>query len=164
LETPLNWENYLKVFIHTQEDQLITINPRIRLPKNYTRFVGLIEQLFIEKRVPLDGEPLLSVERITLERFIERHAPSRTIGFSRIGKPELLRNVADTTAKLDNPMIFIGAFPRGHFTADTKRLLNETYSIDKHSLDAWVVAGRFVYDFEWSIGVAKERLERSEQD
>jgi rRNA pseudouridine-1189 N-methylase Emg1 (Nep1/Mra1 family) len=61
-------------------------------------------------------------------------------------------------------MIFIGAFPRGHFTADTKRLLNETYSIDKHSLDAWVVAGRFVYDFEWSIGVAKERLERSEQD
>ena len=157
LETPLNWENYLKVFIHTQEDQLITINPRIRLPKNYTRFVGLIEQLFIEKRVPLDGEPLLSVERITLERFIERHAPSRTIGFSRIGKPELLRNVADTTAKLDNPMIFIGAFPRGHFTADTKRLLNETYSIDKHSLDAWVVAGRFVYDFEWSIGVAQNR-------
>jgi len=72
--------------------------------------------------------------------------------------------MADTTAKLDNPMIFIGAFPRGHFTADTKRLLNETYSIDKHSLDAWVVAGRFVYDFEWSIGIAEKRLERSEQD
>lgn len=158
LETPLNWENKLSVFVHTQEEKLITINPKIRLPKNYTRFVGLIEQLLMDKRVPLEGEPLLSLERIALKQFIEKHSPSRTIGLSRIGKPELLRNVADSAAKLPAPMIFIGAFPRGHFTEDTRRLLSEIYSVDKRSLDAWVVAGRFVYDFEWSIGIAQKRL------
>ena len=159
LETPLNWENGLKVLIHTQDGLLITINPKIRLPKNYTRFVGLIEQLFIEKRVPLVGESLLSIEEMPLGRSIEKLAPSKVVGLSRIGKPELLRNVASATAKVANPMVFIGAFPRGHFTEDTKRLLNEMYCVDNHSLDTWIVAGRFVYDFEWSIGVAEKRLE-----
>ena len=158
LETPLNWENHLKVIINTQDGHLININPKIRLPKNYTRFIGLIEQLFSEKRVPLEGEPLLSLEEISLEEYIERLAPSEVIGFTRIGKPELLRNVANSTANVTNPVIFIGAFPRGHFTENTNRLMNETYSIDNHSLDAWIVAGRFVYDFEWSIGIAEKRL------
>ena len=158
LETPLNWENYLKVIVNTQDGHLININPKIRLPKNYTRFIGLIEQLFSEKRVPVDGEPLLSLEEISLEQYIEKLAPSKVIGFTRIGKPELLRNVANSTAKVTNPVIFIGAFPRGHFTENTNRLMNETYSIDNHSLDAWIVAGRFVYDFEWSIGIAEKRL------
>jgi len=158
LETPLNWENHLKVVIHTQDGHLISINPKIRLPKNYTRFTGLIEQLFAERRVPSDGEPLLSIEDRSLKQCVEMLAPSKVIGFTRIGKPELLRNVANSAAKVANPMIFIGAFPRGHFSEDTKRLMNEAYCVDNHSLDTWIVAGRFVYDFEWSIGVAEKRL------
>ena len=42
--------NKLEVLIHTQDEYLITVNPKIRLPKNYVRFVGLIEQLFKEKK------------------------------------------------------------------------------------------------------------------
>lgn len=158
LETPLNWEKHLKVVVHTQDGHLISINPKIRLPKNYTRFIGLIEQLYAERRVPLDGEPLLSMEDRSLKQCVERLTPSKVIGFTRIGKPELLRNVAYSTSKVGNPMIFIGAFPRGHFSEDTKRLMNEVYCVDNHSLDTWIVAGRFVYEFEWSIGVAEKRL------
>ena len=158
LETPLNWANYLKVMIHTQDGQLITINPKIRLPKNYTRFTGLIEQLFNQKRVPLDGEPLLTMEEVSLERGVARAAPSRVIGLTRLGKPELLRNVANDIAKDPNPTVFIGAFPRGHFTEETNQLMSETYNVDKHPLDTWIVAGRFVYDLEWSIGIAEKRL------
>jgi len=158
LETPLNWANYLKVMIHTQDGQLITINPKIRLPKNYTRFTGLIEQLFNQKRVPLDGEPLLTMDEVSLERSLARAAPSRVIGLTRLGKPELLRNVANDITKDPNPTVFIGAFPRGHFTEETNQLMSETYSVDKHPLDTWIVAGRFVYDLEWSIGIAEKRL------
>jgi len=158
LETPLNWANYLKVILHTQDGQLITINPKIRLPKNYTRFVGLIEQLFSQKRVPLDGIPLLTMEEVSLEQSVARIAPSKVIGLTRLGNPELLRNVANNIAKEPNPVVFIGAFPRGHFTEETNRLVNETYSVDKQSLDTWIVAGRFVYDLEWSIGIAEKRL------
>ncbi len=158
LETPLNWEKHLRVFVHTQENHVISIDPKVRLPKNYVRFVGLIEQLFGQKRVPTEGEPLLRLERISLRELVRKLSPSKVLGFSTLGKPTLMRTVADQAAKLDDPMAFIGAFPRGHFAEETRGLLDETFSVDRQSLDAWVVAGRLVYDFEWSIGVAKNRI------
>lgn len=158
LETPLNWEGRLRVFVHTQDDRIITINPKIRLPKNYPRFVGLVEQLFAQKRVPAEGEPLLSIKKGTVSDLIHAAAPTRVLGFSKLGKPTLLREVADETSKLNAPLALVGAFPRGHFTDETRRGMDAVYRIDRESLDAWIVAGRFVYDFEWSIGLAKNRL------
>ncbi len=162
LETPLNWEKHLRVFVHTQENRVISIDPKVRLPKNYVRFVGLIEQLFGQKRVPREGEPLLRLERISLRELVRKLSPSNVLGFSTLGRPTLMRTVADQAAKLDDPMAFIGAFPRGHFAEETCDLLDETFSVDRQSLDAWVVAGRLVYDFEWSIGVAKNRIKQLE--
>jgi rRNA pseudouridine-1189 N-methylase Emg1 (Nep1/Mra1 family) len=75
-----------------------------------------------------------------------------------IGQPTLMRSVADDAGKMMDPLIFVGGFPRGHFSDETRRILNSVFKIDRQSLDAWVVAGRFVYDFEWAIGVAQERL------
>jgi rRNA small subunit pseudouridine methyltransferase Nep1 len=160
LETPLNWENQLRVFIHTQEDYVISINPKIRLPKNYVRFVGLIEQLFAEKRVPERGDPLMELERCTVQRLINRVRPGRVLGFSILGQPILLRTVAEETAGMVNPLVFIGGFPRGHFSDNTRRALNSTFKVDRERLDAWIVAGRFVYDYEWAIGLAQERIKR----
>jgi rRNA small subunit pseudouridine methyltransferase Nep1 len=161
LETPLNWEEHLRVFVHTQDEHVISINPKARLPKNYVRFVGLIEQLFLEKRVPKSGNPLLSIEKMTLRQLVKKNEPSRVLGFSILGKPVLMRNAADIAAKFDDPMVFIGAFPRGHFTEGTNQLTQEIFSVDRKSLDAWVVAGRFVYDFEWAIGIAEKRFKSS---
>lgn len=158
LETPLNWENKLEVLIHTQDQYLITVNPKIRLPKNYVRFVGLIEQLFKEKKVPRDGEALLSAEKLTTQQMVERVKPTKIIGLSTLGKPKLLRNIAENVSSLERPMILIGAFPRGHFREDTNHILDEIFSVDRHSLTSWVVAGRFIYDFEWAIGIAKNRI------
>ncbi len=161
LETPLNWEGQLRVLVHTQDDQIITINPKVRLPKNYVRFVGLVEQLFAQKKVPATGEPLLSVENGDVGDLVRMTAPTKVLGFSTLGKPALLRDVADEASKLKSPLAFVGAFPRGHFAEETTHMTDEVYRVDRDSLDAWVVAGRFVYDFEWSIGLAKSRVQRA---
>jgi rRNA small subunit pseudouridine methyltransferase Nep1 len=158
LETPLNWEGHLRTFVHTQDDFVISINPKIRLPKNYVRFVGLVEQLLKEGRVPETGEPLLSLEKMSLPRLVADCNPSRTLGFSVLGRPRLLRDVADQASRQNEPMVLIGGFPRGHFTDGTRKLATELVKVDEHPLDAWVVAGRFVYDFEWSIGLARNRV------
>lgn len=160
LETPLNWEHGLRVLVHTQDNHIITINPKVRLPKNYVRFVGLIEQLFTEKKVPDTGEPLLSLEKGDVHKLISTVAPTNVFGFSILGKPTLLRSIAEQTNRTRDPLALIGAFPRGHFTEETRRTMDEVYCVDRQTLDAWVVAGRFVYDFEWSIGLANNRLER----
>ncbi len=162
LETPLNWEGYLRVFVHTQDDQVISINPKVRLPKNYVRFIGLIEQLFAQKRVPNEGQPLLAMESGGLQEFVRKLSPTMVLGFSTLGEPALMRTIADQASKLNAPLAFIGAFPRGHFTDETRRFLNQSFSVDRDSLDAWVVAGRLVYDFESSIGLAEKRLKPPE--
>ncbi len=158
IETPLNWEGGLRVFVHTQDDYVISINPKIRLPKNYVRFVGLIEQLFAQKRVPEEGEPLMQLEKGGLQELVRTTHANNVLGFSILGNPVLMRSVAERMRKLENPLVFVGGFPRGHFGRETQSLLNEMCSVDRESLDAWVVAGRFVYDFEWSIGVAQNRI------
>ncbi|HYB84801.1 MAG TPA: hypothetical protein VED86_05685 [archaeon] len=158
LETPLNWENQLRVFVHTQDDYVISINPKIRLPKNYVRFVGLIEQLFAKKKVPEEGEALMKIEKGTIQSLIARVQPSKVLGFSVLGQPMLMRAAAKDAGNRDNPFVLIGGFPRGHFSDDTTRALNSMFKVDRRSLDAWVVAGRFVYDFEWAIGVAQQRI------
>jgi rRNA small subunit pseudouridine methyltransferase Nep1 len=162
LETPLNWEGQLRTLVHTQEDLVISIDPKVRLPKNYVRFVGLIEQLFAEGQVPKNGKPLLRLEKMPLHRLVDRLAPSKVLALTTLGKPKLLREVVQYASGFKDPMVFVGGFPRGHFTEGTRKLASETFKVDKQSLDAWVVAGRFVYDFEWAIGLAQNRLEQSE--
>jgi rRNA small subunit pseudouridine methyltransferase Nep1 len=157
LETPLNWENQLRVFVHTQDDYVISINPKIRLPKNYIRFIGLIEQLFTKKRVPERGEPLMQIEKGNVQSLMTRLHPSQVAGFSVLGQPTLMRTAANEMSNITNPLVCIGGFPRGHFSEETRRQLNSMFKVDREPLDAWVVAGRFVYDFEWAIGVAQER-------
>ncbi len=160
LETPLNWEGHLRTFVHTQDDYVVSINPKVRLPKNYVRFVGLIEQLFAQGQVPRTGEPLLRIEKAPLLELVGKVRPTRVLGLSMLGKPMLLREVAQHASELKDPLVLIGGFPRGHFTDNTRKLVNEMSRADRRSLDAWVVAGRFVYDFEWSIGLAQSRVKQ----
>jgi rRNA small subunit pseudouridine methyltransferase Nep1 len=158
LETPLNWEGQLRVLVHTQDGHVIAINPKVRLPKNYLRFVGLIEQLYIQKKVPEEGEALLTLEKGDFAKLVHKLAPSKVIGFSTLGKPKLMKTIADEASKIKAPLAIIGAFPRGHFTKETIQTIDELFSVDRHQLDAWVVAGRFVYDFEWALGLTQNRL------
>ncbi len=160
LETPLNWEGHLRTYVHTQDSFVISINRKARLPKNYVRFVGLIEQLFAEGQVPAKGEPLLKIERMSLRQLVSQVKPTRVLGFSTLGRPKLLRDVAQYASGFKEPLVLVGGFPRGHFTAGTQELMNETFKVDMHSLNAWIVASRFVYDFEWAIGLANRRLEQ----
>ena len=162
LETPLNWENQLRVFVHTQDDYVISINPRIRIPKNYIRFVGLMEQLFSLGRVPEHGDPLMQIEKSSLERLANTTAASDVLGFSVLGRPKLIRNVAEIVGHLARPLVLIGGFPRGHFSENTMHVVSSLFKVDSKPLDAWVVAGRFVYDFEWVIGIAQKRVKPRE--
>ena len=45
LDSPLNKAGRLQLFIHTQRDILIEVNPIIRMPRTYKRFAGLMVQL-----------------------------------------------------------------------------------------------------------------------
>ena len=45
LDSPLNRAGRLQVYIHTEKNVLIEINPQTRIPRTFDRFCGLMGKL-----------------------------------------------------------------------------------------------------------------------
>lgn len=45
LDSPLSKAGKLQVYIHTTQNQLIEVNPHVRIPRTFKRFCGLMVQL-----------------------------------------------------------------------------------------------------------------------
>jgi len=160
LGTPLNREGLLRVYVHTIDDHVISIDPRVRLPRNYDRFVGLIEQLYKEGKVPVRDRPLLKLRRGSLEDMISEIGPSYVMAFTRKGEPKTLESAMKVLSEQENPVAVIGAFPRGHFSGETVKLADLSVSIDPEMLEAWTVTSRAIYEFERLMGLPERRWEK----
>jgi len=159
LGSPLNKEGQLQVYAHTLNDYVITVNPQTRLPRNYGRFVSLIEQLFEYGRVPPQQTQtaLLTLERKTLAQLIREVKPSYVLAFSRIGKPCMLEEAISRLSNEKKPVMIVGGFPHGHFSEATLKLVNETVSIDPDMLETWTVTSRAIYEYERALSLPKKR-------
>lgn len=158
LGSPLDREGLLDVYVHTWQDYVIKVNPAVRLPRNYDRFVGLIEQLYEQKYVPHEGERLMELRIQSLHVLLEELQPARTIAFSTLGESRSLRGLFDEKRRDDATAVLVGGFPKGHLKREHEKLANELVSIDKDALDAWIVAGRIIYEFECATGLDERRL------
>lgn len=148
LGSPLNKEGMLRVYVHTINGQIICVNPKVRLPRNYDRFVGLIEQLFSEGKVPVTDQPLLELSKENIKQILAEVNPSYIIAFTRNGEAKTLEAAMKTLQTLEQPAAFIGAFPHGHFSNEIAKLADTSISIDPESLEAWTVTSRVIYEFE----------------
>ena len=162
LGSPLNKEGLLQVYVHTFNDYVITVNPETRLPRNYDRFVSLIEQLFEYERVPPQQRQtaLLTLEHKTLTQLIGEVKPSYVLAFSRIGKPRMLEEAISKLSNEKRPLLIVGGFPHGHFSEATLKLVNETVCIDPDMLETWTVTSRAIYEYERLLSVSKKRLKQ----
>lgn len=164
LGTPLNKEGLLRVFVHTIEDKVIDVNPETRLPKNYNRFTGLIEQLYEDGKVPREGPTLLSMEDENLRSLVRDIGSPFVVALTRIGKPATLMEVAESLIKHDEPTVIVGGFPRGHFEKETLDEATQIVSIDPETLDTWIVVSRVLYEYEKTIGLTEKRFEKSSKE
>jgi len=158
LASPLNKEQLLQVYVHTINDYVITVNPQVRLPKNYNRFIGLMEQLFEFRRIPPTGPPLLTLTHETLSGLLQKIRSNFVLAFTRRGS---LCTLEDAVAKIsgeEKPVVIIGGFPHGHFSHTTLKLTDETVSIDFQMLETWTVTSRVIYEYERAISLPKKRL------
>ena len=153
LGTPLNRVQLLKIYIRTYGGIMITVSPQVRLPRNYNRFVGLMEQLLLEKRVPTEGEALLTAEKKRLEQLVKEVSPTSITALTSHGEPTTLKEVCSRLAAEEKPMIFIGAYPHGPMSGETLKLADKAVSIDPEALDAWVVTSRLLYQYEVACGL-----------
>lgn len=139
LESIANKEGNVRVFVHTRNDEVITVAPQTRLIRNYNRFCGLVQQLFATGSLNTP-EPLLSLERkIPLPDLLARIGAQRCIVLDPAGTATTPQDLFKAGERERSIVVVIGGFPSGDYRsplpADAERV-----SIFPEALTVWTVA------------------------
>jgi rRNA small subunit pseudouridine methyltransferase Nep1 len=74
LDSPLNKAGKVKLYVHTEKNVLIEVNPTTRLPRTFKRFSGLMVQLLHRLKIrSADGNDMLLK---VVKNPISRHIPA----------------------------------------------------------------------------------------
>lgn len=142
LDSIVNREGLLETMIHTRNNDLLRIASQTRIPRNFGRFVGLMEDLFERGAVPTPEEPLITLTRdVTLEEVLKSTSGLK-VGLSESGEPVELGQKF-SRLKQDVTCV-IGGFPHGGFLSPIDRLCDEMWSLHSTPLMAWTVASEIL--------------------
>ena len=159
LDTPLNREGLLRIYVHTRHNKLITVDPSVHLPRMYYRFEGLMEHLFLTGGAPPEN-PLLHLENASLKSLLERLKPKKVVTFSERGERKRSNEIFGGLSKEEDVCVIVGGFPHGDFLSDVEELSDELVSIDPELLCAPTVLMRAIFAYEDIHEIPKTRLAR----
>ncbi len=149
LDSVLNAQGQLRTVVHTRNDDIIRVAAETRIPKNYPRFVGLVEDLFQKGAVPED-HPLLTLERgVSLEQLLSESSAPKWVfqeGGDRV-------NLWTEFAKLEGDLVaIVGGFPHGDFRSPVTELCDRAVAIHEEPLRAWTVTSEILVAYRASRG------------
>eukprot|EP00741_Cyanophora_paradoxa_P011502 tig00020557_g11112.t1 len=150
LDSPLNKAGMLQIFIHTDKNVLIEVNPQIRIPRTFKRFCGLFVQLLhkLSIRATNGPEKLLKVVQNPVTKYLPTGAPRIGCSFSA-QQCVRLRDWVPTLP--DGPVVFVvGAFAHGKIEAD---YVDQQIAFSEYPLSASVAVGKLCCAFEDQWGV-----------
>ncbi|AEM37964.1 Suppressor Mra1 family protein [Pyrolobus fumarii 1A] len=146
LSSPLNEAGVLEIYIHTIGDYVITVRPETRIPRNYNRFVGLIEQLFEEGRVPPNAPtPLMEIRPMTIRSLVRLLKPTHTILYSwgieapRRRTREIAEEVQEAIEAGSTVVLLLPGYPHGNPRDSTIEVAEKRYT-PLARLEAWTLA------------------------
>jgi len=163
LETPLCKEGLLSVHLQLQDGRIVEVNPEVRLPRNYDRFVGLIEQLLLHGRVPPQGDPLLKIHETSLEMFLSNLKSDSESAITILaveGGLQATREQLGTLLPQDSSLpviVGVGAFPHGDLPEEIGPLFETHLELDREVMMAWHVCAELLWAYSLSIDVFKDR-------
>jgi len=146
---PLYFEKKLQVYVHTIDDKVIFVGDNVRLPKSYHRFIGLIEKLYVEKKIEQDGKKLLEIKDMTFGELVDKIGAKKVIGFSIKGQTISYDKIAAYVGR--DSCIVVGGFSKGHFSDKILKKIDNLVSVDKNPLESHVVISRLLYECEKRI-------------
>lgn len=158
LDSPLNKAGKLRVFIHTQKNVLIEVNPKLRVPRTYNRFAGLMVQLLYQFRIraKFSNEKLLKIIKNPITKHLPPNVP--IIGTSSKGKlidiQEWVQSTSNVSYKRKSkPIVFVfGAHAHGPIKCDYINE-NDIVSVSQYPLSSATAISRVLNAFEksWNI-------------
>ncbi len=135
LDSELNHKGGLEIFIHTLNNEIIWMSGETRIPRNYNRFLGLMEDLF-RKRVIKSDRKLMEVVNTGLEDILI--------------PPVALMKEGGGDFRPKARTVCIGAFPHGDFRQSTlKAMANaELYSVGQRHYTSLYVTYKVICGYE----------------
>lgn len=126
-----------EVFVHTIDGKIISVRNDTRIPKNYERFVSLVEQLLRYGKVPVDSDkPFMEITSESLGSLKKKY---KLAVLSENGEKVSLKKICELG---ENWLIGVGAFPHGDFSEEVKVNADVFYSISDRVLEAHQVICR----------------------
>jgi rRNA small subunit pseudouridine methyltransferase Nep1 len=163
LDSVLARAGQLDTFIHTYTGEIIEIKQGTRLPRRTPRFVGLMEQLLRNKRVPPSGDPLLQVIPETLETHLQKMKPSQTVLLSEKGSPMSATQLAKSLLNEANPVVLVGGFAHGSPKSDLTDLVDQRVSFDPETLPVSTIVGMLIHGVEQIMDLSARRFQESKK-
>lgn len=140
LDSPLNKAGRLKgLYVHTEKNVLIQINPHIRIPRTFKRFCGLMVQLLQKLTIRASNGPekLMKV----VKQPVTRHLPpgARRIGMSYSAPKVVQLQEYVTGANSSSTLVFVvGAMSHGKIEVD---YIDDLVAVSEYPLSAmWCIA------------------------
>ncbi len=110
-----NLEN-VEIFVHTVAGKIIWVNRETRIPRNYLRFVGLMEDLFDKKKIVADERTLIEIRDVSLLDILTDNTVILREGFT---EENLVKSMGNDLT------VCIGAFPHGDYSDETMRMFKK---------------------------------------
>ena len=141
----------IEIYVQTINDLIIKIEPYVRLPRNYNRFVGLMEKLLVTNVIKSKDQTLMQILDDTTPKEIFEVYPSenRLLFTSRGDFVDLLDFMNDY--KKDNVIIGIGAFPHGQISNKMHKYFDKKIAISSESLDTWIVVSEVAFTRNYTL-------------
>ena len=152
LDSPLNKAGKVKVYVRTEKNILIEINPKCRIPRTFRRFSSLMVQLLHQLKIrSSDSEMLLRVIKNPVTRYIP--AGSKCFGFSQHGT--LYSPFSFSKALPDDvPIVLVlGAMAKGSISREDNAYIEEMVSVSEYPLSGSVAINRILGAIEQHWGV-----------
>ncbi|WP_457612145.1 16S rRNA (pseudouridine(914)-N(1))-methyltransferase Nep1 [Methanocaldococcus sp.] len=137
LDSPINHEGLLNIYVHTYDNKVLYINPKTRLPRNYFRFLGVIEKV-----LKYNNNSLIKMEEKSLETLLNEINAKKIALLTKRG--ELIK---DNKVLKNFDTFLIGGFPEGEILINKNEVRGEIkeISVYKKGLMAWTVCGIVCY-------------------
>eukprot|EP00484_Ammonia_sp_Unknown_P019800 CAMPEP_0197022958 /NCGR_PEP_ID=MMETSP1384-20130603/3757_1 /TAXON_ID=29189 /ORGANISM="Ammonia sp." /LENGTH=253 /DNA_ID=CAMNT_0042451091 /DNA_START=65 /DNA_END=823 /DNA_ORIENTATION=+ len=155
LDSPLNKAGKLKIFIHTQKNVLIEVNPKLRIPRTYNRFAGLMVQLLYQFRIKAknSNEKLLKIVKNPITNHLPPNAP--IFGTSKTGQlidvhEWVPSNYINKTFTKGKPVVLVfGAHPHGKIQGADDYIDDANWiAVSQYALSSAAAISRTLNGFE----------------
>ena len=108
-----NKRGYVRLFVHTRNDVILTIGQKAHVPQNYLEYLGFMDELMEKGRIGT-GEEEISISKGTYMELMDRINVDVTVVMSPQGRHTPLKDLLSATGA-EEVAVIVGGFPEGSF-------------------------------------------------